>query len=105
MLPYRLKSTREGEFIAEKSFSSPAFLYANLDARAQSKTYNFVWVGIVATKNKLSLYEEEQASKVLQEKHCYAIFATEDELRPFLRFYERLLRPNMHNFVDPSDFH
>ena len=48
-LPYRLKSVQGGEFIAEKSYSSPAFLFANLDTLAQSRTYNFVWVGIVAT--------------------------------------------------------
>ena len=49
--------------------------------------------------------EEVKAQQALLEKHCHAIFMTDEEIRPYLRFYERLMRPNMHNFVDPGDYH
>ena len=53
-LPYKLCSPEPGVFMAEKSYSSPAFLYANLDDLAQRKIYNFIWVGVVCTKHKLT---------------------------------------------------
>ena len=31
------------------------------------------------------------------------MFYTEEELKPYLRFYEGLVRPSMHNFIDPDD--
>jgi len=49
--------------------------------------------------------EEELANKAFEEKHCYAIYYTEAQINSYLRFYEGLIRPNMHNFVDPSDNH
>ena len=102
-LPYRLFSDTPGIFTAEKSYTSPAFLFANLDDLAQRKIYNFIWVGIVCTKQKLTEIELVEAKKVLREKNCFAVFYTEEELLPFLRFYEGLIRPCMHNFIDPDD--
>lgn len=102
-LPYRLVSKAVGEFTVEPSYQSPALLYANLDELAQSKTYNFVWVGIVVTQHPMTAHEEEIANKMLAEKNCYAIYYTEEAIVPYLRFYEGLVRPNMHNFVDPGD--
>lgn len=43
------------------------------------------------------------ADKKLAEKNCYAIYYTEEQINPYLRFYEGIVRPNMHNFVDPGD--
>ena len=102
-LPYRLTSKEPGQFTAEASYQSPALLYGNLDELAQTKTYNFVWVGIVVTDHPLTKEEEELADKVLAEKKCYAIYYTEEQINAYLRFYEGIVRPNMHNFVDPSD--
>jgi hypothetical protein len=53
-------------------------LYANLDELGKTKTYNFVWVGIVVTKHLMTSFEEEQANKLLAEKKCFAIFFTEE---------------------------
>ena len=78
-------------------------LYANLDELAQTKTYNFAWVGIVVVKQAMTQLEQDTADKLLAEKFCYAVFYTEEEIMPYLRFYEGLIRPNMHNFADPSD--
>lgn len=47
--------------------------------------------------------EEEKADKALLEKSCFAIYYTEEQINPYMRFYESLIRPNMHNFVDPAD--
>ena len=102
-LPYKLVSREDGHFQVEPSYQSPAFLYANLDELAQTKTYNFVWVGIVVTEHSMTQLEEEMASKILAEKQCYAIYFTEEQIAPYLRFYEGLVRPNMHNFVDAGD--
>jgi len=62
-----------------------------------------VWVGIVVTKHALTRIEEEKADKVLLEKSCFAIYYTEEQINAYMRFYESLIRPNMHNFVDPAD--
>ena len=102
-LPYKLRSNEDGVFTVEKSYSSPAFLYANLDDLAQRKIYNFIWVGIVCTQHKLTQVELQEAKRVLKEKKCYGVFYTEEELKPYLRFYEGLVRPNMHNFIHPED--
>ena len=102
-LPYRLASSEEGLFTLEPCYPSPSLLYANLDELAQNGTYKFVWVGIVVTKHPMTTFEEEQANKILLEKNSYAVFFTEEQITPYLRFYEGLIRPNMHNFADPSD--
>ena len=47
--------------------------------------------------------EEEQANKILAEKNCFAIYFTEESINLYQRFYEGLIRPNMHNFVNPID--
>ena len=78
-------------------------LFGNLDELAQKKAYNFVWVGLVVTKNQMTPEEEEKANKVLAEKNCYAVYYTEEQINPCLRLYESLIRPNMHNFVDSGD--
>ena len=78
-------------------------MFANLDDLAQKKIYNFIWVGIVCTKEKLTEIELVEAKRVLREKNCFAVFYTEEELLPYLRFYEGLIRPCMHNFIDPDD--
>ena len=102
-LPYTLQSTEPGVFTAEKSYASPSFVYASLDDLAQRKIYTFIWVGIVCTRYKLTEKELVAAKKALREKNCYGVFYTEEELRPFLEFYEGQIRPNMHNFIDPDD--
>ena len=55
------------------------------------------------TKFKLTEKEFKEATKVLREKNCFAIFYTEDELKSYLMFYEGLIRPIMHNFSDLDD--
>ena len=44
-----------------------------------------------------------QAKKVLREKNCFGVFYSEEELKPFMYFYEGQIRPNMHNFIDPEE--
>ena len=51
----------------------------------------------------MTSYEEDQASKILREKNCFPIFLTHEQIIPYLSFYEQVIRPNMHNFTDPSD--
>ena len=57
----------------------------------------------MCTKHKLNEKELTEAKKVLRDKNCYPVFYTEEELKPYLRFYEGLIRPCMHNFIDPDD--
>ena len=40
---------------------------------------------------------------MLAEKNCYAIYFTEEQINPYLRFYEEIVRPNMHNFTSAAD--
>ena len=89
--------------MAVASYQTPAMLFGNLDKLAQTKAFNFVWVGLVVTKNQMTPEEEELANKVLAEKNCYAVYYTEEQINPCLRFYESLVRSNMHNFVDSGD--
>jgi len=78
-------------------------LYGLLDQMAQQKTYNFIWIGIVSTPHRFTEYEERLANEALLKKNCYAIYLTAEELEDFMKFYEGLLRPRMHNFFDPFD--
>ena len=57
----------------------------------------------MCTKEKLTEVELVEAKKILREKNCFAVFYSEEELLPYLRFYEGLIRPCMHNFIDPDD--
>lgn len=101
-LPYRLVSKEDGQFTVEACYQSPTMLFGNLDQLAQSKAYNFVFVGIVVTKNPMTEEEEKLADRVLAEKNCYAVYYTEQQITPSLCLYESLIRPSMHNFVDSS---
>ena len=63
-------------------------------------TFNFYWVGIVSTPTKLSEAEEAKAREVLKEKKCFPVFVTLKEIQAFLIYYESMIKPKMHNFVD-----
>lgn len=82
MLPYRLeKSPRKpNEFVATQCLHNPTFLFGTLDYLGQKKTFNFYWVGIISTENKLTEAEEQQARKVLLEKKCFPVFLTLKEI-------------------------
>jgi len=53
-----LISKENGKFQVETNYQSPALLYGNLDELVQTKMYNFVWIGIIVTKNKMTTNEE-----------------------------------------------
>ena len=105
MLPYKLtKSARKpDEFIAVQCYHNPTFLYGTLDHLGTQGTFNFYWVGILSTENKLTEEEEKQAREVLKLKKCFPIFVTLKEIQNFLVYYESLIKPKMHNFVDLKD--
>ena len=65
--------------------------------------YNFMWVGIVSCETKLTDQEEEQAIIVFKKQKCYPVFMTFKEVQLFLMYYESLIRPRMHNFIDLSE--
>ena len=56
-LPYRLLSKEPGQFTVEASYQTPTLLFANMDELAQTKAYNFVFVGIVVTKHQMTATE------------------------------------------------
>lgn len=82
MLPYRLeKSPRKpNEFVAIQCYHTPTFLFGTLDYLGQQKKFNFYWVGIISTENKLTEVEEAQARAVLKEKKCFPVFLTLKEI-------------------------
>jgi len=51
-----------------------------LDHLGTQGTFNFHWVGILSTENKLSEEEEKQAREVLRQKKCFPIFVTLKEI-------------------------
>ncbi len=105
MLPYRLErsSHKASEFVAKQCYHNPTFLFGTLDYLGQQKKYNFYWVGIISTENKLTEAEETQARMVLKEKKCYPVFLTLNEIKAFLMYYESLIKPKMHNFLNLTD--
>ena len=105
MLPYRLtkNSRKPDEFVAVQCYHNPTFLYGTLDHLGSQGTFNFYWVGIVSTETKLTEAEELQAREVLKEKKCFPVFLTLKEIQVFLIYYESLIKPKMHNFVDLKD--
>jgi hypothetical protein len=102
MLPYRLERSqqRPTEFVTVECYHTPTFLQGTLDYLGQQRKFNFYWVGIISTENKLTEAEEAQASKVLLEKKCFPLFMTLKEIQAFLIYYESLIKPKMHNFLN-----
>jgi len=47
------------------------------------REYNFIWIGMCTTKEKLTEEEEIEAREVLQKKNCYPVFITFDEIEPY----------------------
>ena len=78
-------------------------MYGLLDNMVQRKIYNFIWVGIIVTENKMTQYEERLANEALLKKNCYAVYQTTEEMQHFMKHYEGCMRPRMHNFFDPFD--
>lgn len=105
MLPYRLERSarRPNEFVAIPCYHTPTFLFGTLDYMGQSGKFNFYWVGIISTENKLTEAEEANARKVLLEKKCFPVFVTLKEIQNFLIYYESLIKPKMHNFLNLKD--
>jgi hypothetical protein len=82
MLPYRLERSarRLNEFVAVQSFHNPTFLHGTLDHLGQQGKFNFYWVGIISSENRLTEAEEAQGRKVLLEKKCFPIYMTLKEI-------------------------
>ena len=68
-----------------------------------NEVYNFMWVGIVSSETKLTDQEEEQARIVFKKQKCFPVFMTLKEVQLFLVYYETLIRPKMHNFIELSE--
>lgn len=49
----------------------------------KNREYNFIWIGLITTKEKMNEQEEKQAKEVLAKKNCYPVFITLDELEPY----------------------
>ena len=105
MLPYKITrhKSKPGEFVAQQCFHNPTFLYGNLDNMVRKRTFNFYWIGIITTAEKLTEAEEIKATGALASKYCFPVFMTLDEVEPFYKLYEGLIRPKMHNFFDIYD--
>lgn len=73
-------------------------MYGGLAKLLTEKVYNFKWVGIVATVEKLTAQEEKDIEEQLNAKQSYPLFMTFDELEKYLLFYENVLKPILHNF-------
>ena len=82
MLPYRLETSAKnpGELIAIQCYHSPTFLYGTMDYLGQQGKFNFYWVGIITTENKLTEVEEAKARQVLYDKKCFPVFLTFKEI-------------------------
>jgi hypothetical protein len=63
MLPYRLEKhlRKPNEYVATQCYHTPTFLYGSLDFLGQQGNFNFYWVGIISTENKLTEAEEAKA--------------------------------------------
>ena len=83
MLPFRLIRNIKGELTATTCYHNPTFLYGLLEQMMKKKVYNFIWTGIVTTKDKLSDDEKKEARAVLKKKNCYPVFVTLEELEPY----------------------
>lgn len=104
LLPYEIeRDKRSGELNIQRCFHNPTLLYGTLESMMSKKHYNFKWVGIISTLEDVSQQEIDQLEAKFNKLNAYPIFMTAEELKPYLNFYENILRPLFHNFKDLYD--
>jgi trehalose-6-phosphate synthase len=60
--------------------------------------YNFKWIGTISSEDSFTKEEQVSIEDQLNAKGCYPLFMTIEEMKPYLKFYENVLKPLFHNF-------